>query len=415
MVKFGRALACLVACVGAVLTTPAIAQSMAISVSSPRQHFSPEYTRTDIGIIARVLALSDGDREPLMALHEGYVAALRERGDALGEAIEERIERAQATMDVEGANAKPEETEAWEKEAKEIKEGFLNDMKSLLTGAQADRWPLAEREMRRFKQIGSGRLGGEAIDLVRIVEESLPEAWATASVAEVLLRYAESMDGALKARQEAIGGERSGEFEAMLDKDKAAALKMWEDAQAKRIAVRDLNLRYAEQIAGLLSGEKGTQFRRLVFEKSYPGLVKPSRSENVIRAAAALTTLSDSQREQIRGIVDAYDVRRLALLREMAAVLKEKQEKKKPSRLDAENSNLQVATTDKGETISFYSSASLKRDDNDPMNPLHERRYELDRGTRRKIEAVLSQEQRDAIRQPPQDMILIDFEEVWGL
>lgn len=414
MRKCGRALVWFAACVVAA-AAPAMAQSMAIGVSSPRQHFSPEYTRTDIGIIARVLALTDAEREPLVTLHEGYIAALKQRGDALGEDLDERVERAQATMDIEGATAKPEETEAWEKEAKEIKEGFLSDLKSLLTGEQADRWPLAEREMRRFKQIGSGRLGGESLDLVRIVEENLPEVWAMPSVSEVLLRYAESMDGALKARQDAIGGEKASEFETLVGKDKAAALKMWEDAQTKRIVVRDLNLRYAEQIAGLLPGERATQFRRLVLEKAYPGLVKPSRSEKVIRAAASLATLSESQREQIRGIVDGYDVRRLALLKEMAVLLKEKQEKQKPDRLDQDNSNLQVATTDKGETISFYSSNSLKRDENDPMNPLHERRFELDRDTRRKVEAVLSQEQREAVRQAPQDMILIDFGEVWGL
>ncbi|CAG0983714.1 hypothetical protein PHYC_01907 [Phycisphaerales bacterium] len=391
------------------------AQSMAISVYSPRVAFAPEFSKGDITIVARVLTLSDSEREALIALHEGYVQALRSRGEAIGEDMEERIERAQALSSPELAQAKPEEINAWDAEAKKHKEAFLDDLKSLLTREQADRWPLAERELRRFKSIGSGRLRGESVDLVRLIEEGLPKAWTNPQVAEVLVRYAEAMDSALRAREDYITGERQNEFQSKASSDRDAAAKIWEEALAKRVAVRDLNLRFAEQVAALLPEDLGERLRRAVFEKSFPSLVKPTRSESVIRAAAALTSLSSSQQETIRGMVADYDARRMAILREMSSVLKERDLIKRPASLDPDGSDMTVATTSTGESISFYSSANLKSDPNDPMTPLQQRRFDLDRTTRRKVEAVLTPEQKDAVKQPTQDMILIDFDEPWGL
>lgn len=412
-----RDLTLLVAVLLAVLAAPttARAQNMAVSVYSPRQAFQPEFNRGDISVVARVLALSEAERDALFSLHEGYVQSLKSRGEAIGEDMEERIERAQALGDPALAQAKPEEVASWEAEAKKHKEAFLDDLKSLLTREQTDRWPLAERELRRFKTIGSGRLRGESVDLVRLVEEGLPESWTNPQVAEVLVRYAEAMDGALRARQDYITGDRESEFHSKASSDKEAATKIWEEALAKRVAVRDLNLRFADQIAGLLSDEQGEKFRRAVFEKSYPSLVKPTRSESVIRAAAALNSLTPTQRETIRGMLADYETRRMAVLREMASLLRERDLTKRPASLDPTGSSMTVATTSEGETISFYSSADIKADPNDPMTPLQERRYDLDRTIRRKVEAVLTPEQKDAVKQPTQDMILIDFDEPWGL
>ncbi|GJQ29309.1 MAG: hypothetical protein HBSAPP03_11930 [Phycisphaerae bacterium] len=393
----------------------ALAQSMAVGVQSPRQFYKPEFTRTDMTILGRVLLLSDEEREPLLALYEGHASDLKAAAEVHTAALEDRIERAEALKDVSSASVPQEEVGRWKEEADRIKRAFVDDLKSLLTSAQANRWPLAEREMRRFKRISAGRLGGESLDLVRLVEEHVPEAWGSADVTEALLRYADAMDGALRTRDEAIGESRSEEFERLVGTDRAGALRVWEEAQAARIAVRDLNLRYAEQVASVLAPEQATALRRAVLEKSYPKLCEPTRSEKVIRAAAALSTLDESQRREVREIVEGYETRRLALLREMAAVAKEQQEKKKPARLDPKGSNMQVATTEDGNTISFYSSDALKPPADDPMIALRERRFELDRATRRKVEAVLTASQREAVRQPAQDMVVFDFEDVWGL
>lgn len=412
-----RWLVCVLASIACVsLSAPASAQSMAMGVYSPNLVFKPEFSRSEINIIARLLKLEDAERDALLSLHEGYSQSIRARGDEIAESLQDRVDRAQALGDPTLAQTTEEETKAWESEAKKFKDTFLDDLKSLLTKEQSDRWPLVEREMRRFKRIGSGRLYGESIDLVRIVEESFPEGWSNPQVIEALASYAQAMDGALKRRDETISGEMTEQFEAKLSNDKPGAERIYRDSVAARIAVRDLNLRYTEQIAAMMSEEQGTKLRRTVFERSYPNLVSPSRNEKYIRAAADLKSLSSAQAEEIRSIVTTYDRQRLALLNEIAAIQRDRQATKLPAQLDASGSKMTTATTADGQTIQFYSSFDIKPAPDDPLTPLNQRRYELDRDTKRKVERVLNAAQRTEVRQPTSDQILFGFDhEVWGL
>jgi hypothetical protein len=393
---------------------PAHAQTMAISFSNPAADFVPALSAREVNIIARVLGMSDADREAMMLLHSGHVAAVSQRKNAISDEVQEGFEEAQALGDTDAAKIDPGKRDNWTKEAKQLKDAFFEDLKSLLTKEQADRWPLVERELRRFKSLPSGRFAGEKLDVIAIVDESYPHAWKNPAISDALVAYAASLDSLLKARDAYLSEEKKTEFDSLCKTDKPQAERLWRDAVAARAAVRDLNLRTADQIAAMLASNEGEQLRRQVLCDSYSKLCSQSRSESFIRAASKLNTLSAEQRATINDIVNAYEVRSNALIREIAAATREREVGIKPMQLEP-SSGSKVATTAEGETITFYSSEDLKPTNDDPLVPLTKRRHELDRDTRRSIERVLTPEQRDACRQPPIGHIQLGEHSHWGL
>lgn len=395
------------------LVADAHAQTMAIAVARPQDAFKPVISAGDISVIARVLNLGDAERDALRTLHEGHISAMKARRDAVEEQVQDRIERSQITGDWELAQASTQEQEEWKSEGKKLREGFLADLKSLLTREQADRWPLVERELRRFDRIGAGRFGGESVDVIRLVEDLAPTVWLDQAAADVLTEYAAKVDGLIKARDEAISDQQSGSFHALAKTDKAAAERIWIAARSARIALRDLNQSTAERIAALLPESQAFALRRKVMELAYPAFVKPTRTESFVRAVGDLNSLDASQREAVKMIVSDYDRRLWELLKEMASVRREQEAAAKPVGL--RDNAMQTATTADGEEISFMSSANIKAKPDDPLVKVKLRRLELDRDTRQKLMPILKEAQAEACRQPPAEQLLFGEDEFWGL
>lgn len=410
-------LACL--CVIAVLAVLPIAhvsgQSMAVSVATPGAYFKPKLSKRDLSIISRVLNLGEVENEVVVQLLEGHEAVMRQRREAAEDEVDEIIERAQVLSDIAGAQLPKERDDAFKAESEKLRDAFMDDLKGILSREQAGRWPLVERELRRFHSIGRGRLAGESLDLIRMIDDKYPSSWTNPEIAAALAEYAEAMDSALKARDEAIGETRSSEFESKLDSDLKAAAKLFEESLASRVAVRDINIRYSERISGLLAGEAAEEFRRSVFHSSFPSLVKPTKSEEWIRAAAVLDSLDSDQRTQTSEIMKRYERERWTLLKEMAALYRERQLEMRPARLDPAKSKTKVATTAEGETISFYSSADIKPTPDDPMTKIKQRKLDLDIQTRRKITPLLTDAQREQVRQPASSYFMFEAESIWGL
>lgn len=399
--------------IGLVCVRLAPAQTMSMSVGRPQDVFSPSISIADINVIARVLTLGEGEREALRALYEGHATAMKARREIVEEELQDQIERAQVAGDWSGAQANATEQEVWTTEAKKLRDGFLADLKSLLTREQADRWPLVERELRRFNRIGDGRFGGESIDLIRMVEDLAPSTWQDPAAAEILTDYAARIDGLLKTREEAVSSEQSQSFHKLAQTDKAAAERLWATARSARMAVRDLNLGTTERLAALLPEDKATALRRKVLGLSYPGLVKPTRTEAFIRAAGALDSLDKDQRAAVDSIVAEYDRRLWEVLKELGSIRREQEASAKPSELI--EGGTQVATTADGEEIRFMSSNDIKPDPDNPLVKAKLRRLELDRATKSKLVPVLKDAQAQACRQPPVEHLFFGEDTHWGL
>ncbi len=399
-----------------VLATPvALGQSMAVSVSDPSTAFQPSLRSHEIRIIARILGLADPERDALSALYDGHCETLKARAAEIASAREEILERAQATSDLDVARIPKETEDAWKAEANEAKAAFLDDLKVLLTKEQADRWPLVERELRRFKSLDRGRIAGEKLDLIRLVDEHAPAAWKNPDIANLLASYVQSLDAALIRRDAQLDAVDGSEFAKLAHSDRAAAESMWRTVISLRVGVRDINLKTAEQVAALLPEDDAESFRGEVFKAAYPRIAKPSRTEAFIRAAATLKSLTPEQAGSVKSELESFDLRLAAVQKEQAALRREEDATKLPSVLRGSDNGSKTATTADGEVVTFFSSDSQTVNRESPAYKLQLRRYELEAEAKRRISGVLSADQRAECRQPPINMLVFGDDEYWGL
>jgi hypothetical protein len=393
----------------------ALGQSMAVSVSDPSTAFEPALRSHEIRIIARILGLADSERDALAALYDGHCETLKVRAAEIADSREEALERAQATADFSVANVPKETEDAWKAEAAQAKAAFLDDLKILLTKEQADRWPLVERELRRFKSLDRGRIAGEKLDLIRLVDEHAPAAWKNPDIANLLASYVQSLDAALTRRDTQLDSSDGSEFAKLAHSDRAAAESMWRTVIALRVAVRDINLKTAEQVAALLPEKDAEAFRAETFKAAYPKIAKATRTESYIRAAAALKSLSPQQAADIRAVLDSFDLRIAAVQKEQAALRREQDAETPPLVLRSSDAGSKTATTADGEVITFFSPASGTVDKESPAYKLQLRRFQLESDTKRQVNGLLSADQRDECRQPPIDMLVFGEDDYWGL
>jgi len=193
----------------------AVAQrgSMSMGVFDASSAFAADFSPRDIKVLIRVLKLNADEEAAVRALYDGYVTALHAKGESIRAEISEVIERAEAMNDSSIMDTSRTKQDEFSREAAAMKKGFLDDLHALFSREQETRWPIVEREIARMKAIGGGRLFGESIDLVDMVERVLPEASKDARVSDQLEAYATSMQKALAARDEFISS-NSDAFQA---------------------------------------------------------------------------------------------------------------------------------------------------------------------------------------------------------
>lgn len=351
----------------------------------PAREFKPEYSKRDVAIIVRVLGVSATEREAIDTLYEGYVDGLRTRANEVSAILNEQVERAEVVGDsrlIQNIRA-----DDWQKEADSKKAAFLDDLRGLLTPEQVGRWNLAEREVRRLKRVGSGRVPGEAADLIRILDEVDETASSNKDIADLLERYATELDAAIMTRDKLI--EDQGKvFYEKTESDPEEAKSLWKDSLRNRTAIRDINRRYVRQITPLLSEEKAEQFNKRFFEKSYSALFKPTRSEEWSREAAALTTLTDEQRNTTKEAIKTYETKRWQVLQRGAELEDAVVAERMPRELEAKLLN-------KPEHVNFTGQLDLPADH--PMRKWREERFALDYSLRREINSILTEQQRSEV------------------
>ncbi len=296
-----------------------------------------------------------------------------------------------------------------------MRAGFFDDLKLLLNKEQVDRWPLVERELRRFKSIRGGRLAGESLDVIRVVDEHAASAWKNPDAAAVLANYAVNVDSALARRDAAFESPEVGEFSNLCQTDKPAAERMWRDVMVLRVAIRDLNLKTAEQVAAMLDERDGEALRRAVFRTAYERVARSSRTEAYVRAAAKLDSLSSEQKRAVASVMETFELRLESVKKEQAALQRESESQKKPPGLADAASGLQIATTADGNVIKFFTPAMDKPDKESPVYKLQAKRLQIEVDAKRQMNAILTAEQRSACKQPPVTEIMFGEDAWWGL
>jgi len=381
--------------------------SMMISMYNRGDDFIPSLSRRDLDVFTRVLRLRPDERRALDDLYDGHAAALTSKSAAVRRTVGRAIDRSEGMQDRTLLAPAEAELSLWREEAKTLQAAFLEDLKSLLTREQEERWPLLERELRRIRQVSAGRLSGESLDLVELVENLQPSARTIPSVAALTERYSEELDRVLTARAALL--ERASEFNALIVSDPSAAEALFDDAARARVAVRDLNLLYVRLIEAELPRDVALGFHDTVAKSAYRPASSPTRAEGYLVAALALGTLSPDQRAALESIRDADSPRRRAWFDRAATALREDEPGILPTTLAAAL----------GRVTGAQAEAAIGNPDKAPRHPIRapllQDRYALDAALRDRVDAVLTPDQQAACETDKAGFVTFHYWEPWGL
>jgi hypothetical protein len=381
----------------------AFAQQSSISYGlySSESSFRPDITSGDLRAIERVLGLLPEERTALDALYAGYETNLQQRARDVKVIVNKAAEEAELLQDSRLLDPARKKISEWESEAEKIKKQFLDDLRSLLTKDQEDRWPILERELRRFKSMAQGRLAGESTDIIKLLGEVMPTERDIAGTApsrvptaanprlrEMIEQYSAELDRALVERSRVL--EKGTDFRSLIDTDAQAAKTLYEDALRVRKVVQDVNRRYVRLVANELPPEKRADLDDRFFRACYPRLFTPvSRAEELLTQAAKLDSLSPAQSRDIADIRSTYD-KEIKAWRAEAAVFDDESDESLPIRLQ-----IKLGTAPAG-AESFDGSSKLPPDH--PQVKLRRKRLIFERDIRERAEKVLTPEQLSAVQ-----------------
>lgn len=329
----------------------------------------------DLDKYGKILDLTPEQHDAVKALHEGYtaeVAKLRERAQKM---MEDAREEFRETRDPAVWQEIGEKITPIRDEGRKVEKQFLDDMKSLLTEKQMPLWGRVEKTRKREQTIRRGFISGETVDVIRVVERmNLPEEQMKA-INPTLERYENDLDPVLTKRNELFEAGMSQMRTLMQDvmqgKTEEADKRMSEARDAS-VRVRDVNRRYAKEIASLLPPESSAKFDEEFKRESFPRIYRQSRyAQTVIDAAMKMEGVDETQRKSIEAIAETYK-------RDTQTLNKKAEE-----------------ATEASESTMTVSGMMQRFGGDDPaMNELRRSRTDLENKTVEAVKALLTEDQR---------------------
>ncbi|MCK6477838.1 MAG: hypothetical protein L6Q35_13525 [Phycisphaerales bacterium] len=362
--------------------------SMAMSFFSDGD-FTPTLSRSDLDVFVRVLKLKDAEIAAMNDLYEGYSETIRREARHIREVVFDAIEESESYSDPGKLDPAQEALTKWREQAEVLKRTFIDDLKSLLTREQEERWPIVERELRRMKNMG-GRLTGEGLDVVRLVSD-LKLNPPPPGVEDALEVYSQELDRLLIQRNAFID-QNSPRFEDLIKSDPQAAEIMFRDATRIRASIRDLNLRTIAAISAMLPPDAQRRLQDAINQQVNRRVEVKSRAEGQLNEARKLDDLTPDQVAQLDELEQWYTARVDPWKLRVLDALRESEETDLPTAL-------RQALGREPPPREGDHNAQWRLPPDHPLLKLRLERLEVDREMRRKLGNILTPGQREDL--PP--------------
>lgn len=357
---------------------------------------SPPVTRSDLRIIDSILGLTPAQRELTGDLFDEYFEVYRQRAAAMEARIVDLVDEAMIRRDFDtGLNATRLAT-SWSDTRETIRNDFYEDLRLLLDQQQIGLWHKVERELRRVDLIGNGRIAGESIDLIRLIDANAPGWTDNPELVALLDRYADRLDSALQARERQLDPERVDEYRNMVIDDPHRAKEIYDDVLPTRLRVRDINRQTLAEALRLLPEDKARLVEVTFFDEALQGIAPRSPIEARIMAAATLPTLDSQQREHISAVLQDYQSKRHRQSKQLFEVAAKIQEEWLPDTLGMSLARVRFEA-ETGEKID-PGGGSLSNPTE--LTEALTDRLEVDRDAWQQISAVLTPQQRAQMPRP---------------
>jgi len=373
--------------------------------------FKPSLGEPAIRVIVRALELDGDERAVVEDLHEAHVRRVYQEGGEVRRRCVELIEEAQLTGKGKGLEEVQEIQDTWRDRRERLDEEFLQELRLILTAEQEQRWAVVERELRRMEEMARGRMSGEGVDVIGLVDAAGVDVADGSEAAKVLERYARSIDGALRARAAYFEDHPMGEVRPLVESDPGEALRIFERARTLRMEVRDTNRRYVEEVASALGGEDGEKVRTAWVDRvAGYGAKRESIADNAIKGAKGLGSLSPEQVRTLEGIEERYAEERAEWTADYAEAVMEVEEDTIPQQLER-------ALAGDGAPEELYQRGMQEWETERARIPelarVWRERLELDRRVRREVDGVLTEAQRGEMPLLV-EYVMMSYGEVFG-
>lgn len=240
----------------------------------------------------------------------------------LTEGLEERLKERRAELtDILAAIEEREAREAEEDEEKDIAtadevlgaartllaektrlhEELIGDVE-LLIGEKFDAWPAVDRKLRRVNTLPHGQLSTESLDLHRLANQ----ADAAGALGEILAKYDESLNEALRTRNDTLVQADIENFKASADEDHQRQLDIARQTAETRLGVRRVNDEFVEAAANELDEILGQTVRQRAREEAFPAVYRRTRAERAMAEALEIADLDPDVADAIGALQASY-------------------------------------------------------------------------------------------------------------
>jgi hypothetical protein len=341
--------------------------------------FRPEFLDRDMPLFVEQLQLEDWQRPIVEILLQDYATSFE-----IGvEQVKEQMREYAVNI---GGNARNQDAmkmilepiTKWDKERRELRAVFMQNVKAQLSSEQLNRWPRFERSLRREKELPKGELSGESIDLYTVFRSMRVPYEVEEGVDPLLVQYELELDSVLEARRRRIDSLQESMKEAMTAMDFDKGLDATEKIMKSRVAVRKVQDAWIERISAELPSDSAESFRKNALERGYPKAFRPTAIPRLLESVRSLPDLSDQQMI----VLDEIEIRFGASLNEIEGLIIAKIRETQPG--DARRRVERLIARRNGERIDREPSE---------VDKLVAKKSDLVDKTRREILAVLTPQQ----------------------
>ena len=172
---------------------------------------------------------------------------------------------------------------------------------------------------------------------------------------------------------------------AIQDRDFDKALSIVDSATRRRVAVRSVNDRSVDAIAGTLPAERAAEFRADAMRRSYPRVYQRTVGQKSFKKARALPGLDEETLAGIAAIEEAYEAQLAVLNERIRATIHRHQPKETRQAIE------RIAAIMSGEGDGML--RLVGHDEDDPVRAAFKKRRNLDERYMKQLHATLTPDQ----------------------
>jgi hypothetical protein len=271
----------------------------------------PPINSREVELMGRMLKLDTTQQELVNGLNDALQAEFEKLASIVRAMMDQVRKEAEESQNNGVWRELGKKLQQFQDKKKSLQEQFFADVKLVLTDEQVAAFPSFERRWYRGRQLGNQQMGflsAMRADIVVLTEELSLNEEAKAQIAPVIDAYEREVDRELREFEKLTEEQKeqwekiteSGDWMGNMDKMN----ELFSELRDKLIKVRDLNVRYRDQVTVRLEGEAKAKFDAAYDKAAFPSLYKDTFVDSGIRTVLEMPDVTAEQKTEIVAIQD---------------------------------------------------------------------------------------------------------------